>query len=105
MTILPRYQGFDVAAPGANTGIMSSSLTPKMAGVFRVTIALATASVFNYTETSAGVTNTYGLNLSVPLPADDAHVFEFDVHPSYTYNFQVETDGIIQQIKVSEVYT
>lgn len=103
-TICPRFEGFDIAAPGANTNIMTTSITPLMSCRLRVGVVLETASVFNVTETSGATTNTYGLNESVPLAANDYYVFDVPAGAAYSYNFQVETDGIIGRLTVSEVY-
>lgn len=104
MTPLPRFEQRAIAAPGANTNILSTSLTPKMSCRMRIYITLATASVVNYTETVAGVTQTIGLNESVPLSAGDEHIFDHAASPDASYNYQVETNGIITKLKVEEVY-
>ncbi len=95
---------FNRTAPGANTNILAASFTPRQSAVLRITVVLATASVFNITETVSGVTNTYGLNRSVALTAGDAETFTFGASPAASYNFQVENDGIIRKLHVDEVY-
>jgi len=94
---------FNGSAPGANTNILSTSLTPKMGGAFRVTVALATASVFNVIITQSGTSLTLGLNASVALNAGDLYTFVFGVTPSSTYNFQVETNSVIRILQIDEV--
>lgn len=104
MTPLPRFEQRAIAAPGADTNIMSSSITPKMSCRLRIYITLATASVVNYTETISSTTRTIGLNESVPLSAGDEHIFDHSASPDAAYNYQVETNGIITKLKVEEVY-
>ena len=100
---IPRADIFNQAAPGADTNILTTAITPQYFGALRITIVLATASVVNYTEARSGTTFTCGLNSSVALNAGDAYTFVFDCSPSSTYNFQVETNGIIRLLKVSEI--
>lgn len=95
---------FNQSAPGANTNILSTALTPiRNDSVFRITVCLATASVLNTTVTSSGTTKTIGLNASSALQAGDMYTFSFGVRSTYTYNFQVETDGVINLLLVEEV--
>ena len=101
--MLIQSTSFNAAAPGANTNILSTSLTPKMGGAFRVTVSLATSSVFNVIITQSGTSLTLGLNASAALNAGDLYTFIFGVIPSNTYNFQVETNSIIRILQVDEV--
>ena len=100
---------FNAAAPGQNTNIFSSSLSPVYGGYFVVTVNLATASVLNYTVTDGTTTKTCGLNGSVPLNAGDTYSFSFGVAKvdqsavALSYNFQVETDSAINFLSVNEV--
>lgn len=95
---------FNQAAPGANTNILATAISPyDTASTFRVTVVLAVASVFNFTVTSGTTTFTVGLNASAVLNAGDAYTFNFGVRSTYTYNFQVATDGIIRLLLVEEV--
>ncbi len=97
-----KSDNFTIAAPGANTNILSTSLTPTYGGYFQVFVVLATGSVFNMTETRSSTTYTVGLNKSTALVSGDGYVFSFPVSTSSTYNFQVETDGIIRILRVIE---
>lgn len=102
--IIGQTRLFNRAAPGANTNIATTALTPAYpVSAFRITVALATASVFNVTETVGATTNTYGLNASAALNAGDVYTFVMGVNNSATYNFQVETDGIIRKLQVDEI--
>ena len=102
--IVGQRRGHAIAAPGANTNIFSTSLTPVYScSAFRVTVALATASVFNVVSTDGTTSYTLGLNQSNALQASDLYTFTFGVHNSNTYNFQVETDGIIRVLQVDEI--
>lgn len=98
-----KSDNFNVAAPGANTNILSTSLTPTYGAAFRITVCLATASVFNMTVTRSGTTFTCGINSSVALNAGDLYAFTLGVSTANTYNFQVETDGIIRVLQIDEV--
>lgn len=105
MTICPRANQRAVAAPGANTNILTTSITALMSCRMRVWITLATASAFNYTENDGSTTRTFGLNSSVPLSAANEYVFDHAATGGYAYNYQVATNGIITKIRVDEVYT
>lgn len=98
-----KSDNFNVSAPGANTNILSTSLTPAYGGAFRVTVCLATSSVFNVTITRSGTTKTCGLNASTALNAGDLYTFSFGVSTGNTYNFQVETNSIINILQIDEV--
>jgi hypothetical protein len=97
-----KSDNFTISAPGANTNILGTSLTPTYGGYFQVFVVLATGSVFNMTETRSSTTYTVGLNKSTALVAGDGYVFSFPVSASSTYNFQVETDGVIRILRVME---
>lgn len=102
--IVGQRRGHAIAAPGANTNIFTDNLTPVYScSVFRVTVALTTASVFNVIMTDGTTSYTNGLNLSVALQAGDLYTFTFGVHNGNTYNFQVETDSVIRILQVDEV--
>ena len=101
------------AAPGANTNILTASITPSQtASAYRVTVALATASVFNV-FCDSGTDYTFGLNGSTALNAGDLYTFVFGVThntdgslgtgTAVAYNFRVETDGVIQLLLVDEI--
>lgn len=103
---------YNGSAPGANTNILSSSLTPgPNASAYRVTVCLATASVFNVRVTNGTTAFTMGLNASAALNAGDLYTFTFGVRKNSTqtgttalsYNFQVETDGVINYLLVDEI--
>ncbi len=97
---------FNVAAPGANTDILATDIQPSPAfrgSAFRVTVVLETASVLNVTATDGVTTKTWGLNTSNQLQANDKYAFVFSTHPDLTYNFQVETDGVISLLVVQEI--
>lgn len=94
---------FNGSAPGANTDILSAAITPQRECAFRVTVALTTASVFNVTCTDGNTTHAWGLNSSTALQAADLYAFTFAAAPSLSYNFQVETDGVIEVLIVEEI--
>lgn len=98
------YAAFNQSAPGANTNILSTGVSPyaKTAAI-RVTVVLATASVFNVFVTQGATSFTCGLNASAALNAGDVYTFTFGANSETTYNFRVETDGVIQVLNVEEV--
>lgn len=100
------------AAPGANTAIFGGIAPTTAFATFRVTVALATASVLNMTETpSGGTKKTYGLNGSVPLAANDEYEFNIQVvkfstlggTTAMSYDFEVETDSVLNKLIVEEL--
>ena len=102
---------FNRAAPGANANILTASLTVQEGCAVRVTVVLATASVFNVVISDGTDTFTCGLNASVALNAGDMYAFSFGLNPNetnsgsgttLTYNFQVETNGVINILNVEE---
>ena len=98
-----RSDNFTIAAPGANADILTTAVTPTYGCALRVTVVLATASVFNVTVTRSGTTYTCGLNESVALTAGDMYTFTFGASTSNAYNFRVETNGVINVLQVDEV--
>ena len=104
MTICPRVDSQAIAAPGAATNIFTA-ITPKMAGRLRITVQLATASVFNVIETRSGTSKTQSLNEGVPLAAGCLYVFDLGMSPSSTYSCQVATNVALDSLKVDEIYT
>ncbi len=101
--LINHSNGFDITAPGANTSILASNITPKRAGSLAVTVSLTTASVFNVLATDGTTTHLWGLNSSTALNAADVYRFVIDAVPALSYNFQGETDGVIETLIVNEV--
>ena len=100
---IARATVFNGAAPGANTDMLAADLTPGRRGAFRITVAVTTASVFNVSATDGTTTHVWGLNGSVALQAGDVYTFTIGCDPSLSYNFQVETDGVIEVLVVDEI--
>lgn len=108
-----KYSYFNISAPGANTGIITNGVKfTESAGVCRVAVALTTSSVFNVTCYDGTTTHKWGMQQSAPLNAGDMYVFYFPVAAydtglntgnALTYNFEVETDGVIEHLIVDEV--
>lgn len=108
-----KYRAFNQSAPGADTAIISGGLTfSESAAACRVTVALTTSSVFNVTCTDGSTTHKWGLNASAALNAADLYTFTFAVAASddgtsggtaLTWNFEVESDGVIEYLAVDEV--
>ena len=104
--IIGQTRKYALAAPGANTNMLTTGLTPVYpVSAFRVTVRLATTSVFNLHSTDGTTAYVTGLNNSVALAAGDLYTLSFGVNNSLTYNFKVETDGIIAMLQVDEVVT
>lgn len=107
-----KYAGFNLSAPGANTGITGGIKFGATAAACRVTVALATSSVFNVTCADGTTTHKWGLNASAALNAANLYTFTFSVRNTHngqdtgtalTYDFEVETDGVVEQLLVEEV--
>lgn len=104
------YQGYNISAPGADTNVLATNLTPsESVNALRVTVCLSTGSVFNlytYDGTTAFVN---GLNESNALNAGDVYSFAFPIPnenaagTSIQFNFQVETDSVFRFLVVDEV--
>lgn len=92
---------YNQAAPGANTDIFATPISiPAGVNALRITVVLGTTSVFNYTTTDGTTLFTVGLNQSVALESGDAYSFVIDADSGLTYNFRVETDGVIRGLLV-----
>lgn len=99
-----RHEGYAVAAPGANTNILATALVPRgKASAFRLTICLTTASVLNLHTTDGTTAYVNGLNASNALNAGDVYTFTFSVDDAISYNFQIETDGVVRFLIVDEI--
>jgi len=104
---------FNGSAPGANTAILATGLRPShTASAYRITVALTTSSVLNVTCTDGTTPHKWGLNASAALNAADLYTFTFAVRSTddglstgtnLTYNFEVETDSVIECLFVEEV--
>ena len=99
MAAIRRGTVFNGSAPGTDTDIFSSDLTPRGGSVrARVTVALTTSSVLNLSATDGTTTHVWGLNASAALQAADIYEFTFGTDPALAYNVQIETDGVIEQL-------
>ena len=110
---------YALAAPGAATNMLSATtnadgttgLTPSaLANAYRITVSLATTSVFNVYVTDGTTAYTQSLNDGTALTAGRLYTFTFGVSrtkqdgtTTLTYQFRVATDGIIQTLLVDEV--
>jgi len=93
-------------APGANTNILTTDLTPdRTVSAYRLTVRCETATVFNVIiDIGASADLVCGLNGDTALSAGCLYTFVFGVTgttdglkagTACTYNFQVETDSDI----------
>lgn len=102
---------YALAAPGANTNIITPFSVSDSASALRVTVSLTTSSVFNLVVTNGTTAYTIGLNASAALNAGDLYTFTFGARryssqtgeTALTYTFQVETDSVIRMLFVEEV--
>ena len=106
-TVYPFTPIFNGPAPGANTNIQSGAADLDIVGVsgrtIRVTVALTVSSVLNLEATDGTTTHVWGLNASSALNAADVYVFDVPAYDGLTYNFQVESDGVIEFLMVETV--
>lgn len=101
------FHDVEIAAPGANTDF--GTVTPgRGAHTLRVSVNLATSSVFKARVGDGTDTNDEDFNLGVALVAGSTYVFDLPL-PAYTTNstpaamtcaFQVETDSVINRLCV-----
>lgn len=107
-----KYTGWNESAPGANTGITGGIKFGANASACRVTVALTTSSVFNVTCTDGSTTHKWNLNDGTALGAAKLKTFTFAVRATddgtesgtaLTYDFEVETDGVIETLLVEEI--
>ena len=104
------YTGFVVAAPGANTDIISGGIdigakAPGIATIrIQIVLVSGTSSVVRLTRTVAGVTRIESLNNGVAVTAACTTAWDVMVDPAETINLQLVTNAIINSLKVSGVY-
>ncbi|HLG42484.1 MAG TPA: hypothetical protein VI643_03885 [Planctomycetota bacterium] len=98
-----RVRRYNISAPGVNTDILATNVTPVLDGTWVVTVCLTTGSVFNLITTDGTTSFTNGLNASAALQAGDMYTFSFGVLTALSYNFQVETDSVIRLLVVNEM--
>lgn len=102
---------FNGPAPGANVDIFGSAadvtgsdLEPaEGVTIFRVQFSPATSTILNVMETRSDTQIAGGLNRSVEIAAGDVELFDVLVSEASTYNMQVETDTVINQLKIAEL--
>ena len=101
---------FNGSAPGANTGILTTAVTPSPSAVaIRLSVVLTASSVFNLTIYNGTTTHKVGLNSSVALNAADLYTFTFGARAAdqsantLAYNFEVESDGVVEYLMVEEI--
>lgn len=104
-----RYKNFNRTAPGANSPIVGTAvqstggITPRDNGTFIVQAGLTNASVLNVTATDGSTEHKWGLDKSTALQAGDLYEWEFLVNKALRYDFEIETDGVVETIIVAEV--
>ena len=102
MAAIRRAAIFNGAAPGANTDILSDSITPTQGCVFaRVAMCTSTATIIKLTASDGTTTHSIVLTANpgtATSPANTLYKFEFGVDPALSYNVQVGTDSVIEQL-------
>lgn len=109
--IYPAGAVYNLAAPGANTNIFTTSITPKQQpSLYRITVILAVTSVFNMTVTDGTTPFTFALNNGTALTALQPYVITYGTRQlnsagtkTFSYNFQVATNGVIDVLNVDEL--
>ena len=99
------------SAPGANVDIITAFTPGPKCSALRVTVSLATSSVFDVRVTDGSTAYTIHLNGGTALTASCYYTFTFGVRATststgstaLTYSFRVATDGVIQTLFVEEV--
>lgn len=104
LTPINKVAIYNGSAPGPNTNIQVGGSDIDLEGddgdILRITVALTNASVFNIHATDGSTPHVWGLNESVQLNAGDIYTFVVGIISGITYNFQVETDGVIETLVV-----
>ena len=108
------------SAPGANTNILTDNFKVGFtASAIRISVQLAASSVLNLMASDGTNTEALALNDNAALTAGALHTFTVGARRTTTglskqehletpgtelsYNFQVETDGVITYLVVDEV--
>lgn len=107
------------SAPGADMNILASNIkVGHTASAMRITVQLATSSVFNVMVTDGTNTEALAMNDNAALTAAATYTFTIGARRTITgaakvdatssdtelsYNFQVETDSVITYLVVDEV--
>ena len=87
------------AAPGENSDILPSDVTPERLELWGFSVAFGVDTVLNLiVKQNAKPDLVLGLNQSLALPAKDVFGFSVLVDPSASYNFQIETDGAVHYL-------
>lgn len=110
---------YALAAPGANTSFLSSTITADgttglrpsgHATAYRVTIAVTTGTVLDVYVTDGSTAYTQHLNAGAALTASCLYTFTFGVSKTaadgataLTYQLRVATDSVIQTLLIDEV--
>jgi hypothetical protein len=99
MAAIRRGELFNQSAPGANTDIFSSDITPKK-NVTRARIEIATAGggPVNVTATDGTTTHTWSLGGGVSTSAEALTSYEISVSQSLAYNVQIEWNSVVETL-------
>ena len=97
--------------PGANTNIYAAVKVSESASAIRITVSLATSSVFDLRITDGSTAYTLHLNEGVALTASCLYTFVVAARryssqtgtTELTYSNRVATDGVVQLLFVEEV--
>lgn len=98
-------------APGANTDIFTAKSVGPRCVALRITVSLATGSVFDLRVTDGSTAYTQHLNAGAALTASCLYTFTVGARrystqtgtTELTYSCRVATDGVIQTLFIEEV--
>lgn len=99
MASIRRAEIFNGSAPGANTDIIATDITPKSGtSAARIEIALTNGSPVNLTATDGTTTHTWALGAGITVTAETITTFHISTNQALAYNVQVEIDGVIESL-------
>ena len=91
----PKYRGFNISAPGANTDIFPA-VEITSSDTHRLVIQIATGSVVNLMVTRGGVEVALSPQLNAAVTADATYSWDFDgLMPGDSVTAEVETDSAV----------
>lgn len=109
--LVTRAAIFNLAAPGANTDILGTAITPTVDCEFVITASLSTGSKVDVTITDGTDTHVITLNGNTALTANVMTRMTFPAVAlernsgngnTLQYNFQLQTDSVVEYFVVQE---
>ena len=97
--LIRRATVFNGSAPGVDTDILASAISPSKGCVSaRICVALTTSSNVVVTATDGSTTHKWDINFGAALAAATDYLFVIGTNPALSYNVQVAVDGVIEQL-------